>query len=199
MSTQRRVWVGGAAVALGVQAAAASTVLSACENPYVWAFGASAPSTVAVTVDTRSPAEGAGSIRIDYRVEAGVDGGWMYCNIKVPADKKDWTAHKALVFRVRGDGGTNGVRIGLTDAEGELFLSQKPITMDRAVWEKHVLTLTLNDNGFAPSLNYQPMQGKLTNPGVLDLDGIREISINLDDNWQNPKQGSLNIDCIEIE
>ena len=178
--------------------AAGSVVLSTCENPYVWSCGTPPPSSVTITVDLKDPVEGKSSIRINYDVTAGIDGGWMYCNFSTPANKRDWTKYKTISFYLKGDGGDNGIRIGLTDAEGELFLSRQLFEMKNTKWEKYTVNLAIDENGFAPAPYYQPNKEKLQSPGVLDLKEIKELSINIEDNWLNPKKGSLNIDQLEL-
>ena len=179
--------------------AAGSVVLSTCENPYVWSCGAPPPSKVTVTVDSKDPVEGKASIKVDYDVKAGVDNGWMYCNVKVPADKRDWTKHKTLSFYLKGDGSDNGIRIGMADAEGELFVSQQVFDMKNTKWQKYTVNLAVDENGFAPGPFYQPNKDKLQSPGVLDLKEIKELSINIEDNWMNAKKGFVNIDQIELQ
>jgi len=173
-------------------------LLSTCDSSYIWKSGASIDSKSEITIDKKDFVQGPGSIRVDYDLKSGKNGAWMYCNIAVPSNKNDWSQYKSVSFYLKGDGRDNAIKIGIKDAEGELFLSQKSFEMKDTNWVHYTIPINTDEGGFFAS-PYQPEKDALKNPSILDLKVIRELQFSVDDIWEVSRSGWFNVDQVELE
>jgi len=174
------------------------TILSFCENALFWRFGTTLDSKLSIKVDKKDFVIGRGSIKIEYNLVPGKSGAWMYCNVPVPVNKNYWSQYDTISFYLKGDGGENRIKIGLKDAEGELFLSQISFEMKDTKWMHYTLPLTIDEGGFYPNPYYQPNKDFLQNPFLLDLEGVQELQISVDDMWEAARSGWFKIDHIVL-
>lgn len=178
---------------------AGESVLSDCENASVWNYGASEGNSVKVSLDDGTSAKGKGkaSVNIIFDLKPGKEENWMYCNIPVPKGKSNWTKFKDISFYLKGDGKDNAIRIGLMDSEGELFLSNETFDLSDTEWQQYIVALD-EEEGFSACQYYQPHKDSIENAEILDLEGIKEFQIWIEDTYDKSRSGSFNIDYISL-
>ncbi len=173
------------------------TILSRCDVIREWNYGAPQGSSFQLTLDTDSARKNnRNSIKAVYDIKDNTrGGGWMFFNISIPY-KLFYKFNEiiSVSFYLKGDGGTNAIRAGIVDSEGEIFESKQVFVLNKTDWQ--LMTVTKDELQPGP---YQPNKDKLTNSRKLDLPAPREFFFVIDGLWTKSKKGSFSIDDVKFK